>query len=203
MSLLPRPQQRVTIKSLHPFPPCPRVSEATGLPSFSSWLCCSCAVTQLRPTLCDPMDCSTAGLPVPHCLLEFAETRVHCVGGAVQSSLPLSGLFQFDVVKAQPCHHKRQGFLLTADEFVRIYAASLLPIHPSADPSLFCDDAAVHTGTGVPLNQSAASSYKDPAVDAGPSGMMPRLKTPNLTPSEKSLGVKVTGSHVLGSGGGH
>ena len=112
-------------------------------------------------------------------------------------------LIEHYALEVHPSHHKRQGFLLTADEFVRIYAASLLPIHPSADPSLFCDDAAVHTGTGVPLNQSAASSYKDLAADAGPSGMMPRLKTPNLTPSEKSLGMKVTGSHVLGSGGGH
>ena len=67
----------------------------------------------------------------------------------------------------------------------------------------FVNDAALHTGAGVPLSQSAASSYKDPAADAGLSGMMPRLKTPNLTPSEKSLGVKVTGLQVLGSGHGH
>ena len=28
-------------------------------------------------TLCDPMDCSTPGLPVPHHLLEFAQVHVH------------------------------------------------------------------------------------------------------------------------------
>ena len=28
-------------------------------------------------TLCDPMDRSTQGLPVPHYLLEFAQTHVH------------------------------------------------------------------------------------------------------------------------------
>ena len=28
-------------------------------------------------TLCDPMDCSTPGFPVLHCLLEFAQTHVH------------------------------------------------------------------------------------------------------------------------------
>ena len=27
--------------------------------------------------LCDPMDCSTPGFPVLHCLPEFAQTRVH------------------------------------------------------------------------------------------------------------------------------
>ena len=28
--------------------------------------CCCCSVTQLCPTLCDPMDCSTPGIPVLH-----------------------------------------------------------------------------------------------------------------------------------------
>ena len=35
------------------------------------------SVTQLCPTLCDPMDCSTPGLPVHHQLLESTQTRVH------------------------------------------------------------------------------------------------------------------------------
>ena len=34
-------------------------------------------VTQLRPALCDPMDCSTPGFPVLHCLLGFAQVHVH------------------------------------------------------------------------------------------------------------------------------
>ena len=29
-------------------------------------VCCCCSVAQLSPTLCDPMDYSTPGLPVPH-----------------------------------------------------------------------------------------------------------------------------------------
>lgn len=65
------------------------------------------------------------------------------------------------------------------------------------------NDAAVHTGAGVLLSQSAAPSYEDPCADTGPSRMMPRFKTPNLTPSEKLLGMKVTCSQVLGSGRGH
>ena len=35
------------------------------------------SVAQLCLTLCDPMDCSTPGLPVHHQLLEFAQTHVH------------------------------------------------------------------------------------------------------------------------------
>ena len=46
--------------------------------------------TQSCPTLCDPMDCSTAGFPVPHHLSEPAQTHVHWVGDAIQPSHPLS-----------------------------------------------------------------------------------------------------------------
>ena len=38
------------------------------------------SVAQLGPTLCDPMDCSTPGLPVHHQLLELAQTQVHLSG---------------------------------------------------------------------------------------------------------------------------
>ena len=36
-----------------------------------------CLVTKSCPTLCDPMDCSTADFPVPHHLPEFAQVHVH------------------------------------------------------------------------------------------------------------------------------
>ena len=48
------------------------------------------SVTQLCPTLCDPMNCSTPGFLVLHCLPEFAQTHVHWVGDATQTSHPLS-----------------------------------------------------------------------------------------------------------------
>ena len=35
------------------------------------------SVAQLCLTLCDPMDCSTPGLPVHHQLPEFTQTHVH------------------------------------------------------------------------------------------------------------------------------
>ena len=44
---------------------------------------------QSRPTLCDPMNCSTPGLPVHHQLPEFTQTHVHLVGDAIQPSHPL------------------------------------------------------------------------------------------------------------------
>ena len=48
------------------------------------------SVAQLCPTLCNPMNCSTPGLPVHHGLLEFTQTHVHRVGDAMQTSHPLS-----------------------------------------------------------------------------------------------------------------
>ena len=48
------------------------------------------SVAQLCPTVCDPTDCSTPGLPVHHQLLEPTQTQVHRVGGAIQTSHPLS-----------------------------------------------------------------------------------------------------------------
>ena len=44
----------------------------------------------LGATLCDPVDCSTPGFPVLHCLPEFAQTHAHGVGDAIQPSHPLS-----------------------------------------------------------------------------------------------------------------
>ena len=43
-------------------------------------------------TLCDPMNCSTPGLPVHHQFPEFTQTHVHRVGDAIQSSYPLQSL---------------------------------------------------------------------------------------------------------------
>ena len=48
------------------------------------------SVTQTCLTLCNPMNCSTAGLPVHHQLPEFTQTHVHRVGDAIQPSHLLS-----------------------------------------------------------------------------------------------------------------
>ena len=50
------------------------------------------SVTQLCLTLCDPMNCSTPGLPVHHQLPESTQTHVHWVSDAIQPSHPLSPL---------------------------------------------------------------------------------------------------------------
>ena len=68
--------------------------------------------TQSCPTLCDPMNGSTPGLPVHHQLSEFTQTHVHRVGDAIQPSHALSspsppapnpsqqsGLFQWSTLR--------------------------------------------------------------------------------------------------------
>ena len=47
------------------------------------------SVTQLCPTLCNPMNHSMPGLPVHHQLPEFTQTHAHWVGDAIQPCHPL------------------------------------------------------------------------------------------------------------------
>ena len=75
-----------------------RILQATppynGPPSPLSMLCCLSvqfsSVAQSCPTLCDPMNRSTPGLPVHHQLPEFTQTHVHRVHDAIQPSHPPS-----------------------------------------------------------------------------------------------------------------
>ena len=60
-----------------------RQNQPPGTVQFSS-------VAQSCPTLCDPMNPSTPGLPVHHQLPEFTQTHLHRVGDAIQPSHPLS-----------------------------------------------------------------------------------------------------------------
>ena len=94
----------------------------------------SSSVTQSCPALCNPMNCSTPGLPVHHQLLESTQTHVHRVDDAIQPSHPLSspsppvlnlsqhqGLFQWvgsshqvaKVLEFQPQHQSFQWTLRT------------------------------------------------------------------------------------------
>ena len=61
------------------------------------------SVAQSCPTLCDPMNHSTLGLPVHHQLPEFTQTHVHRVGDAIQPSHSLSSPFP---PAPNPCQHQ-------------------------------------------------------------------------------------------------
>ena len=53
------------------------------------WIFQFSSVTQLCPTLCDPIDCSMPGFTVPYQLPELTQTHVHRVGDAIQPAHPL------------------------------------------------------------------------------------------------------------------
>jgi len=91
------------------------------------FLCC-CCVAKSCLTLCDPMNYSTPGFSVLHCLPEFAQTHLHWVSDAIQWSNPLlspslpafslsqhQGLFQWvgsshQVAKALELQIQHQSF---------------------------------------------------------------------------------------------
>ena len=68
------------------------------------------SVTQSCPTLCNPMECSMSGLPVPHHFLKFAQVHMHYIGDCypaisfadtlfsfcLQGTFPVSQLFASD-----------------------------------------------------------------------------------------------------------
>ena len=60
--------------------------------------CYCCSVAHSCPSLCDSMDYSTPGLPVPHHLLKFAQIHVHCISDVIKSShllMPSSSALNF------------------------------------------------------------------------------------------------------------
>ena len=65
--------------------------------------CCCCSVAKLCLTLCNPMDCSTAGFPVLQYLPEFVKIHIHWVGDTIQPShsLPSSSPFASNLSQHQ------------------------------------------------------------------------------------------------------
>ena len=61
------------------------------------------SVAQSCPTLFDPMNRSTLGLPVHHQLPEFTQTHIHRVSDAIQPSHPLSSP---SLPAPNPSHHQ-------------------------------------------------------------------------------------------------
>ena len=53
---------------------------------YFQWISCCFSVSQLCPTLCDPMDCSTPGFAILYHLPELAQTHVLWVGDAIKPS---------------------------------------------------------------------------------------------------------------------
>ena len=86
------------------------------------------SVTQSYPTLCNPMDCSMAGLPVHHQLPEITQTHVHWVGDAIQPSHPLSSLSPPAFNLSQ--HQGLFKLIISSHNVAKVSAsASVLPVN--------------------------------------------------------------------------
>ena len=95
--------------------------QADSFPMHHLWsLCykapvrhCCCSVGKSCPTLCNPMDCSTLGSSLLHCLLEFAQIHIHGAGGTVYLIfclliLLLTSIFSSITVFSNELAHKHQ-----------------------------------------------------------------------------------------------
>ena len=77
---------------------------------------------QSCPTLCDPMNRRTPGLPVHHQLLEFTQTHVHWVGDAIQPSHPL-----LSPSPTVPNPSQHQGLFQWVNSLYEVAVSLLLP----------------------------------------------------------------------------
>ena len=89
------------------------------------------SVAQLCPTLCDAIDCSTPGFPVHHQLPEFAQTHVHQVGDAIQTSYPLLSPSQpaFSLSQHQDLFKWVSSLYQVAKNIGASASASVLPVN--------------------------------------------------------------------------
>ena len=95
-----------------------------GLPWRRPELRCSPGVRPV-PTLCNPMNRSTPGLPVHHQLPEFTQTHVHRVSDAVQPSYPLSSP---SPPAPHPCSHCSLLCLSHSNLYLRVLGWDCTPI---------------------------------------------------------------------------
>ena len=113
------------------------------------------SVSQLCPTLCNPMNRSTPGLPVHHQLPEFAQTHVYRVSDAIQPSHPLSS-------PSPPAFFKREKAFSTWT-LRHLYTLCLLPPIMASGPitSWQIDEEKVEIVTDFILGASKTTADGD------------------------------------------
>ena len=92
-------------------------------------LSCCCLFAKSCLTLCNPVNCSRPGFPVLHCLPEFAQTHVHWVGDAIQSSHLLSPTSSLALNLSQHQGLFLMSWLLASGSQSIAASASVLPMN--------------------------------------------------------------------------
>ena len=122
---------------------------ATGGSAIPKGSCCS--VAQLCLTLCDPINCSTPGFPVLHCLPAFAQTPVRGCHPTISScvtsvsscpqSFPVSGSFPMNWLFAlggQSIGASASASVLPVNIQIRAAGSPALRIRlPSSEPDRY------------------------------------------------------------------
>ena len=92
------------------------------------------SVAQSCPTVCNPMDCSTPGLPVHHQLLKFTQTHVHWVGDTIQPLHPLSSPSPPPFNISQHQGLQMSQFFASVGQNIGVSAStSVLPVNTQTD----------------------------------------------------------------------
>ena len=107
---------------------------------FRYWLTCQfSSVAQSCPILCNPMNCSTPGLPVHHQLPESTQTHVHRVGDAIQPSHPLLSPSPpaLNPSQHQQLHPNKKIYESNSFSFVHRISLIEVPLHASNNHIFF------------------------------------------------------------------
>ena len=132
------------------------------------------SVAQSCPTLCNPMNCSTPGLPVHHQLLEFTQTHARRIGDAIQPSHPFSSCPQS--LPASESFPVSQLFALGGQSIGVSASASALPMNTQDWSPLGW------TGSGSPCSPTdSQESSPAPQFKSINSSVLSFLHSPTLT----------------------
>ena len=140
---------------------CPPASAECWSPELRLAGCCyrclvyGCgSVTQPYPTLCDPMDWSTPGFPVLHCLLVYTLVRLPAFSGLWKPSISqsVSSVAQSCPSLCDPMNCSMPGLpvLHQLPEFTQTHAHrvsdAIQPSHPLSSPSPRAPNPSQHQG---------------------------------------------------------
>ena len=96
--------------------------------SLAWFCCCCCSVAKSSPTLWNPMDCSTLDSSALYYLPEFAQTHIHWLDDAIQSSHPL--LLSSPIAFSLSQHQSLFQCQLFASDSQSIGASASVSVHP-------------------------------------------------------------------------
>ena len=165
------------------------------------------SVAQSCPTLCDPMDCSTPGLPVHHQLPELAQTHIQRVSDAIQPSHPLSSpsppaftlssasgsfpMSQSFTLGGQNGHFKR--FLSTSDP-----CKAKTVVHQDPFTQTIFIHGTDRNGAPIVLGTKQVSKYRELLVGSAHEGLPcgSVVKNPPTSAGDMGLIPDPRGSHM-------